>query len=112
MLIDLCLCFFFFKKRLGWIGRPRNTPKSVWTGPAETRRVRFGAKKKTRLLNGLGPSNKGGPAGRVRVSKNPVQTQPIAIPIVTKQNIYYLEQNIYFGSVYVWLGGWLKCMFG
>ena len=106
MLIDLCLCFFFFIfKRLGWIGRPRNTPKSVWTGPAETRRVGFGAKKKTRLLNGLGPSNKGGPMGRVRVSKNPVRTQPIAIPIVTKQNIY-------FGSVYVWLGGWWKCMFG
>ena len=65
----------------------------------ETWRVRFGAKKKTCLLNGLGPSNKGGPAGRVRVSKNPVWTQPIAIPIVTKQNIYYLEQNIVGGQL-------------
>ena len=80
---------------MGWIGRPQNTPKSGWTGPAETRQVGFGAKKKTRLLNGLGLGNRGGLAGQVWVSKNSARTRPIAIPI-TEQNIYYLEQNIYY----------------
>ena len=66
---------------MGWIG-PQIRPRSGWTGPVrpvETRRARFGAKKKTRLLNGPGPDNRQGPAKRVRVSKIPTQTRHVVI---------------------------------
>ena len=64
---------YIFLIRLGWIG-PRIRPRSGWIGPvglAETQWAEFGAKKKTRLLNGLGLGNRGGPASWVRISKNP-----------------------------------------
>ena len=77
----LCLCFFFFL--INKIGRiwPKIRPRSGWMGPAEARRGEYGAKKKTRLLNGPSPGNRGRPTGRVRVSKNPPQTRPVAIPM-------------------------------
>ena len=63
MLIDLCCClclglYIYIYIRLGHgLG-----PEVVgWTGPARpvvTRRAGFGAKKKTRLLNGPGSGNK------------------------------------------------------
>ena len=46
---------------LKWLSAP--------VGPDETQRARFGAKKKTRLLNGPGPGNKGRPAGRIQHPK-------------------------------------------
>ena len=84
MLIDLCcclclsFCFFFFLIRLGRIG-PRIRPKRGWTGPTETWRAEFGAKKNTLLLNRPDSGNRGGPAGRVWVSKYLTWTRPIVI---------------------------------
>ena len=43
-------------------------------------------KKKTRLVNELGPSHRSWPAGRVQVWKNPARTRPVAIP-----NFIYLR---------------------
>ena len=83
--VCVCVCFVFLNIyiiRLGWIG-PWIRPKSGWTGPVgpvKTRRGGFGAKNKTRLLNGPGPGNGGGPVGRVRASKNPARTRLIAFP--------------------------------
>ena len=42
---------------LKWLSAP--------VGPDKTQLAKFGAKKKTRLLNRLGPSNKGRPVGRI-----------------------------------------------
>ena len=82
MWIDLCLClvfFFFLIIRLGWIG-PRIRPRSGWTGPVETQRARFEAKKKTRLLNGLVQVT-GRTCGSGPGIKNLARTRPVAIPI-------------------------------
>ena len=59
---------------LKWLSAP--------VGSDETQRARFGAKKKTRLLNGPGPGNKGRPAGRIQHPKT-YPTRPVVIP---KQN--------------------------
>ena len=86
MLIDLCCClcyiYIYIYIRLDWTG-PWIRPRSGWTwpkGPAETQRAGFGAKKMTSLLNMPSLGNRRGPAGRVRVSKNPPRTQSVAIP--------------------------------
>ena len=92
MLIDLC--FFFFFLRLGWIG-PRIRPRNGWMGPTETWRARFGAKKKTNLLNGLSPSNRGRLPGRVWVSKNLARTWPVPVPIY-----YYNYESISLIKIY------------
>ena len=48
-------------------------------GPVEPDGAGLG-RKKTRLLNGAGSGFLGRHAGRVRALRNPVRTQPVAIP--------------------------------
>ena len=93
---------------MGWIGQPWNRPRSGWIGLTETRWAEFGAKKKTRLLNRLGPGNRGGPAGRVRVSKTRPEPDPLPFLYITlfswrqshlkaiDWNACYLKENLWF----------------